>query len=111
LLESFRCISVLQEFGFHREEISVAGGSALNPWFRQQLADALQRNVLAPIDGDSDYSALGAALVLAKSQGIYVQTSERQSMKIDLNPITESLWQNKFAKYELVRLSSLEYLG
>ena len=108
LLESWRCISVLQEFGFNGEDISVAGGSALNPWFRQQLADALQRNVIAPIDGDSDYSALGAALVLAKSLEIDVKKSERQTMKITPNPVTESLWQEKFAHYELVRLSCLE---
>ena len=105
LLESWRCISVLQEFGFQGEDVSVAGGSALNPWFRQQLADVLQRNVIAPIDGDSDYSALGAALILARSQGISVESPERQTMKIGPDPTLESVWREKFAKFELVRLS------
>ncbi|CAB4330837.1 unannotated protein [freshwater metagenome] len=105
LLESWRCISVLQEFGFQGEDISVAGGSALNPWFRQQLADVLQRNVIAPIDGDSDYSAIGGALILARSQGINVASPERQTMKISPDPAFEKAWQEKFAKFEVVRLS------
>jgi sugar (pentulose or hexulose) kinase len=105
LLESWRCISVLEEFEFRGEFISVAGGSALHPWFRQQLADVLQRIVIAPIDGDSDYSALGAALNLAKSQAMHVKRTERQTMRINPDPELNTQWQEKFAQFEAIRLS------
>jgi len=105
LFESWRCISVVQEFGFIGEDISVAGGSALNPWFRKQLADVLQRNVNAPIDGDSDYSALGAALTLARARDIEVAKPERQTMTISPDPVSETFWRERFAQYESVRLS------
>ena len=55
--------AMLESLGFDRRPMRVAGGSAADPWFRQQLADATGRGVIAPIDGDSDYSALGAAAV------------------------------------------------
>jgi sugar (pentulose or hexulose) kinase len=47
----------------------VAGGSVSDPWFRQQLADASGRVVIAPSDGDSDASAIGAAMLAAEGQG------------------------------------------
>lgn len=105
LFESWRCISVLQELGFPSEDVSVAGGSALNPWFRKQLADVLQRNVKAPIDGDSDYSALGAALILARAQGIEVARPERQTITISPDLTLETSWREKFSQYELIRFS------
>jgi xylulokinase len=70
VVESRRCLQVLETLGFDRRPLLVAGGSAADPWFRQQLADATGRWVVAPIDGDSDYSALGAAAVAAAGAGL-----------------------------------------
>jgi xylulokinase len=70
VVESRRCLQVLETLGFDRRPLLVAGGSATDPWFRQQLADATGRWVVAPIDGDSDYSALGAAAVAAAGKGL-----------------------------------------
>ena len=68
--ESRRCLLVLESLGFDRRALKVAGGSAADPWFRQQLADATGREVIAPVDGESDYSALGAATVAAATAGV-----------------------------------------
>jgi sugar (pentulose or hexulose) kinase len=68
--ESRRCLLVLESLGFDRRPLHVAGGSAADPWFRQQLADATGRSVIAPVDGEGDYSALGAAAVAAAGAGV-----------------------------------------
>ena len=65
LHESRRCLRTLEALGFERGPIRVAGGSVSDPWFRQMLADASGRVVLAPSDGDSDASAVGAAMIAA----------------------------------------------
>jgi xylulokinase len=70
LAESRRCLHVLESLGFDRRPLRVAGGSATDPWFRRQLADASGREVVAPVDGQSDYSALGAAAVAAAGAGV-----------------------------------------
>jgi sugar (pentulose or hexulose) kinase len=45
----------------------VAGGSAADPAFRADLADATRRRVGMPGDHDTDNSARGAALLAARS--------------------------------------------
>ena len=65
VLESRRCLGVLDETcGFGRG-VEVAGGSAAVPSFRIDLADATRRPVSMPRDDDTDHSARGAALVAA----------------------------------------------
>jgi len=70
LHESRRCLRTLEALGFDRGPIRVAGGSVSDPWFRQMLADASGRVVLAPSDGDSDASAVGAAMVAAAGRQV-----------------------------------------
>ena len=65
-LGSLRC----ERPGWDSRGELVGGGSAADPWFRQQLADATGRTVIAPVDGESDYSALGAAAVVAAGAGV-----------------------------------------
>jgi len=69
LLESRRCLRVLDEHGFPPGPIVAAGGSSVDPWFRQQLADACGRTVIAAGSDDPDRSALGAALLARSSVG------------------------------------------
>jgi sugar (pentulose or hexulose) kinase len=65
VLESRRCLAVLDETGGFGHSLEVAGGSAADPSFRADLADATRRRVSMPRDGDTDHSARGAALLAA----------------------------------------------
>jgi sugar (pentulose or hexulose) kinase len=65
VLESRRCLAVLDETGGFGRAVEVAGGSAADPSFRADLADATRRLVSLPRDDDTDHSARGAALVAA----------------------------------------------
>ena len=65
ILESRRCLAVLDETGGFGRAVEVAGGSAADPSFRADLADASRRLVSMPRDDDTDHSARGAALIAA----------------------------------------------
>jgi xylulokinase len=65
ILESRRCLAVLDETCGSGRAVEVAGGSATNPSFRTDLADATRRLVSMPRDDDTDHSARGAALIAA----------------------------------------------
>jgi xylulokinase len=65
VLESRRCLGVLEETCGFGGAVEVAGGSAADPAFRADLADATRRLVSMPRDDDTDHSARGAALIAA----------------------------------------------
>ena len=65
VLESRRCLTVLDQTGRFGRVVEVAGGSAAGPSFRSDLADATRWAVSMPRDDDSHYSARGAALIAA----------------------------------------------
>ena len=66
VLESRRCLAVLDETLGSGHAVWVAGGSAGGASFRRDLADATRRAVSMPGDDDfSAYSARGAALIAA----------------------------------------------
>ena len=69
ILESRRCLAVLDETGGFGRTVEVAGGSAADPSFRADLADATRRMVSMPRDDDTDHSARGAALIAALATG------------------------------------------
>jgi sugar (pentulose or hexulose) kinase len=69
VLESRRCLAVLDETCRFGRAIEVAGGSAAAPSFRADLADATRRPVSMPRDDDTDHSARGAALIAALATG------------------------------------------
>ncbi len=56
---------MLDETGGFGRAVEVAGGSAADPSFRADLADATRRRVSMPRDDDTDHSARGAALIAA----------------------------------------------
>jgi xylulokinase len=96
VVESRRCVEVLREYGCQASTILVAGGSALDPWFRQLLADACGALVVAPTDGDSDYSAIGAALLL----GGPVASGQRSTV----HPVgDENYWEQRLADADALR--------
>lgn len=65
MLESRRCLTVLDETAAFGPELLVAGRSATARSFRADLADATGRRVLAAADADADFSARGAAMLAA----------------------------------------------
>jgi xylulokinase len=65
ILESRRCLAVLEETCGPARTIEVAGGSAVHPSFRADLADAIRRPVSMPRPDDTAHSARGAALLAA----------------------------------------------
>jgi sugar (pentulose or hexulose) kinase len=67
VLESRRCLAVLDETGGFGRTLAVAGGSAADQRFRADLADASRRRVSMPRDDATDYSARGAALLAARA--------------------------------------------
>jgi sugar (pentulose or hexulose) kinase len=65
VLESRRCLAVLEEAGLPASTIHLAGGSATVPGFARDLADATRRRVSKPPDGETYSSAAGAAKLVA----------------------------------------------
>jgi hypothetical protein len=63
------CLAVLDEIGGFGRAVEVAGGSAADPFFRRDLADATRRAASRPHGGDTHCSARGAALIAALAVG------------------------------------------
>ena len=69
VLESCRCLDVFEQNGLAPAPLRAAGAGASSPFLRRQLADASGRDVLFPADPERSFSALGAALIAARSLG------------------------------------------
>jgi xylulokinase len=69
ILESRRCLDVLDEMGGFGQSVAVAGRSAAHPAFRSDLADATRWRVHLPAGDDAGDSARGAALIAARAVG------------------------------------------
>jgi gluconokinase/xylulokinase len=69
VLETRRCLEVLEQAGLPRGPVCVAGGSAVDPDFRRHLSDACRRDVVYAASGESEYSAIGAAVLAAAAVG------------------------------------------
>ena len=70
ILESRRCLAVLDETATFAAELLAAGGSAAEPSFRADLASATGRRVIVPGDSGTDHSARGAALLAMQAIGL-----------------------------------------
>ena len=106
ILESRRCLAVLDEIcGFGRA-VEVAGGSAANPSFRADLADATRRPVSMPRDDDTDHSARGAALIaaLAATGGDWPDGAfPAVGVAAEPDDARAKLWDELWAAHESVR--------
>jgi xylulokinase len=67
LLESRRSMRVLEDAGLARTTVRVAGGSASPAGFRADLADATRWQVSMAEGDETNYSAIGAALLAARA--------------------------------------------
>jgi xylulokinase len=106
VLESRRCLAVLDETcGFGRA-VEVAGGSAAAPSFRTDLADATRRPVSMPRDDDTDHSARGAALIAALvTEGGWPDGAfPAASLAAEPDEARAKLWDELWATHESARL-------
>ena len=112
VLESRRCLTVLEEAGQPRGsqqragELLVAGGSAAAEAFRADLADATGRRVIMPGDQESDYSALGAGLLAARACGFAIPAWRAPGGAARVShphPERSAVWDRLWAEHERTR--------
>ncbi len=104
VLESRRCLSVLAETGDFGRELDVGGGSAADPAFRADLADATRCRVRTPSDHDTDYSARGAALLAALGvDGKRLASRPGAGLVADPDPDRSAAWDELWDDYEGAR--------
>ena len=111
VLESRRCLSVLEEAGLPPGTVHLAGGSAGLRGFAQDLADASRREVSYVSGQESDASALGAAVLARRAiggaigvPGSYVgdDAGRNGQQRVVLVPDTRraSMWDRLFVKHD-----------
>ena len=85
----------------------MAGGSAADPAFRADLADATRRRVSMPGDDDTDYSARGAALMAALAMGDGWPDGAFPAAGVAAEPddARAKLWDELWAAHESARHS------
>jgi len=105
ILESRRCLDVLDETGGFGRSVEVAGGSAAHPCFRADLADASRRLVSMPRGGDTDHSARGAALVAARAaDGDWPEGAfPAPGLAAEPDETRAKLWDELWATHEMTR--------
>ena len=100
VLESRRCLAVLDEAGLPRGPISIAGEGGSSRFFRRLLADASGRTVLRdPVE--RPYSALGAAAIAAQAVGERLSLDiggEREAVEPD--PQAATTWSELWSRHE-----------
>jgi xylulokinase len=106
VLESRRCLAVLDEIGGFGRAVEVAGGSAADPSFRADLADATRRTVSMPRDDDTDHSARGAALIAAlATDGSWPAAAfPPAGVAAEPDDTRAKLWDELWAAHESARL-------
>jgi xylulokinase len=111
VLESRRCLTVLDETRQFGRELRVAGSSATNDAFRADLADATRRRVGQPGGPGAASSARGAALLAALAiDGVppapataAAGTGEPTSPAAEPDPGRAAVWDELWAAYEHAR--------
>lgn len=105
VLESRRCLDVLDAAGAFGASLLVAGGSAVEPSFRADLADATGRQVLAPDRDDTDFSAFGAARLAAQAIGSPLPADARPHAQLTQpDPGRRAMWDELWLTHERTRL-------
>jgi sugar (pentulose or hexulose) kinase len=103
VLESRRCLAALDETGRFAREIRVAGGSAADPAFRADLADATGRRVGMPGGHGADCSARGAALLTALAVDGVRPGPGPACPAAEPDPGRAAVWDGLWASYEQAR--------
>ena len=103
VLESRRCLTALGEAGQFGSEIKATGGSAADPAFRADLADATRSRVGRPAGHDADCSARGAALLAALVIDGVAPGPEPAPPAAEPDPDRAAIWDELWATYERAR--------
>jgi xylulokinase len=105
ILESRRCLAVLDETATFALELLAAGGSAAEPSFRADLASATGRSVLVPGDSGTDHSARGAALLARRAIGLSppLDHPEQRPTPAQPDPHSSADWNRLWAAHEGAR--------
>ncbi len=114
LLESRRCLAVLDATAPFGGDLLVAGGSVTERSFRADLADATGRRVIMLDGRHTDYSALGAAMLAARATGASVRVrpgtgdadaGEAAGQVHRPDPGRAETWRRVYGSYEETRLA------
>ena len=105
VLESRRCLAVLDETCGSGHAVEMTGGSAADPSFRADLADATRRQVSMPCDDSTDHSARGAALIasLAVDDGWPDGAFPAAAVTAEPDDARAKLWDELWAAHESAR--------
>jgi xylulokinase len=105
ILESRRCLAVLDEHCGSGGAVQVAGGSAADPSFQADLADATRRPVWTRRGDDTGHSARGAALIaaLATDGGWPDGAFPAASVTAEPDEARAGLWDDLWAAHESAR--------
>ncbi|HXZ70712.1 MAG TPA: FGGY-family carbohydrate kinase [Streptosporangiaceae bacterium] len=103
VLESRRCLAALDETGRFGREIKAAGGSAADPAFCADLADATGRRVGLPGGHGADCSARGAAVLAALAIDGVMAGPEPAAPAAEPDPARAAIWDGLWASYERAR--------
>jgi sugar (pentulose or hexulose) kinase len=114
VLESRRCLLVLDEVGGFGRELRAGGTSASEPVFLADLAGATGRQVIVPSGSDAAYSALGAAQFAALSvDGAEPSSAAQEEPALAgqerVYPVPdqgqEAIWQKLWVDFDRARLA------
>ena len=109
ILESRRCLAVLDETGPFGADLLVAGGSASAAAFRADLADATGRRVVTPGEQHADLSARGAAVLAARAteQPVRLAGPRRPPSPAPTDPDVrrQAAWSRLWDAHETTRLA------
>jgi xylulokinase len=114
IMESRRCLAVLEEAALPRSAVHVTGTSASWPTFGHELADATRRTVVMPGQSEASRSALGAALLAARALGGHEGAPPRPAPPGEqLEPDRErsEVWDRLFSRHEAALAGLRTYLG
>jgi xylulokinase len=101
VLESRRCLAVLDEIGLPKGAVRVAGSGGGERRFRQALADASRRDVLFAADDDAAHSARGAALLAAQAVGAAMPAGTAPDIaRLTPNEAASSAWDARWQTHE-----------
>ena len=106
VLESRRCLAVLDETCGSGSVIEVVGGSAATASFHADLAGATRRPVAMPRGDDTDHSARGAALIaaLATRGGWPDGAFPAAGLAAEPDEAAAKLWDDLWTAHESTRL-------
>ena len=111
LLESRRCLTVLDEAGEFSRDLHAGGAGAADPSFRSDLANVSNRRVFMPAASGGSGSALGAALLAARALDRQELPSPPSDSGLMVSPdqARTAMWDRLWTDYEAARQAITPY--